>query len=104
MRRFLYENSLSLAMLGLFLLFLAGQSLAGWYVYNSDQQDHQQPPIPYGAYLLSGHFFEAVFENWESEFLQGTRIPLGTALGKHRNLAEKSLTLVLQLSSRCGVP
>ena len=70
MRRFLYENSLSLAMLGLFLLFLAGQSLAGWYVYNSDQQDHQQPPIPYGAYLLSGHFFEAVFENWESEFLQ----------------------------------
>ena len=70
MRRFLYENSLSLAMLGLFLFFLAGQSLAGWYVYNSDQQDHQQPSIPYGAYLLSGHFFEAVFENWESEFLQ----------------------------------
>ena len=70
MRRFLYENSLSLAMLGLFLLFLAGQSLAGWYVYNNDQQDHQQPSIPYGAYLLSGHFFEGVFENWESEFLQ----------------------------------
>jgi hypothetical protein len=31
-------SDLSLAMLGLFLLFLAG-----WYVYNSDQQDHQQP-------------------------------------------------------------
>jgi hypothetical protein len=70
MRRFLYENSLSLVMLGLFLLFLGGQSMAGWYAYNSDQEDHQQPEIPYGAYLRSGHFLEAVFENWESEFLQ----------------------------------
>jgi hypothetical protein len=70
MRRFLYENSLSLVMLGFFLLFLGGQSLAGWYAYNSDQKDHRQPAIPYGAYLLSGHFLEAVFENWESEFLQ----------------------------------
>jgi hypothetical protein len=70
MRRFVYENGLSLVMLGLFLLFLGGQSLAGWFAYNSDQKDHQQPAIPYGAYLQSGHFFEAVFENWESEFLQ----------------------------------
>ena len=70
MRRFVYENSLSLAMVGLFLVFLGGQSIAGWFAYNTDQKDHQQPAIPYGAYLHSSHFFEALFENWESEFLQ----------------------------------
>jgi hypothetical protein len=70
MRRFFYENGLSLTMLGLFLVFLAGQSVAGWLAYNADQQDHQQPAIPYIPYLQSGHFLEAVFENWESEFLQ----------------------------------
>lgn len=70
MRRFFYENSLSLTMLGLFLVFLAGQSVTGWVVYNTDQEDHHQPAISYGTYLRSGHFLEAVFENWESEFLQ----------------------------------
>ena len=70
LRRFFYENSLSLVMLGLFVLFLYGQSLAGWFSFNHDQKDHQQPAISYAAYLKSGHFFEAIFENWESEFLQ----------------------------------
>jgi hypothetical protein len=70
MRRFFYENGLLLTMFGLFLFFLAGQSVAGWLVYNADQEEHQQPAIPYSAYLQSGHFLEAVFENWESEFLQ----------------------------------
>jgi len=70
MRRFLYENSLSLTMLGLFPLFLAGQSVAGWLTYNADQEDHHQAAVPYRAYLQTGHFFEAIFENWESEFLQ----------------------------------
>jgi len=69
-RRFFYENGLSLTMIGLFLVSLAGQSVAGWMVYNTNQQDHRQPGIAYGAYLQSSHFLEAVFENWESEFLQ----------------------------------
>jgi hypothetical protein len=70
LRRFFYENSLSLVMFGLFVLFLYGQSLAGWFAFNHDQKDHQQPAISYAAYLESGHFFEAIFENWESEFLR----------------------------------
>ena len=28
------------------------------------------PPLGFVAYLTSGHFISAVFENWESEFLQ----------------------------------
>jgi hypothetical protein len=70
MRRFLHDNSLSLVLGGLFVFFIAAQSLAGWRVFNQDQQEHGQPTTGYAEYVASGHFGEAVFENWESEFLQ----------------------------------
>jgi hypothetical protein len=70
MRRMLYENGLSFAMAALFFTFLVGQSIAGWLVYNNDQDEHHAPQMSYQMYLLSSHFGEAVFENWESEFLQ----------------------------------
>jgi hypothetical protein len=70
MRKRLRDNGLSLTMFGLFLLFLLGHSIAGYYDYNADQHAHQQPAVHYGAYLTSAHFWGAVFENWESEFLQ----------------------------------
>jgi Domain of unknown function (DUF6766) len=38
--------------------------------YNDNQKEHNQPEVSYTSYLMSGHFVEAVFENWESEFLQ----------------------------------
>ena len=70
MNKKLYNNSLSLVMFGLFLVCLVGQTFAGFHVYNDDQEDHHQPQIGLVKYLGSGHFIEAVFENWESEFLQ----------------------------------
>ncbi|HYN85091.1 MAG TPA: DUF6766 family protein [Pyrinomonadaceae bacterium] len=70
MRRFLYENGLSVVLLLLFLVALAGQSVTGWYEYNEDQREHRQPAVGFGEYLTTGHFIEATFENWESEFLQ----------------------------------
>ncbi len=70
MRRFLRENALSLALLGLFVIFLAGQSVTGLRVRNDDAVSHGGRPLGYLGYLSSGHFIEAVFENWESEFLQ----------------------------------
>ena len=66
----LWENGLSLVMFGLFLLALTGQAVTGYNTYNDDRQDHNKPQISYGDYLTSGHFIEATFENWESEFLQ----------------------------------
>jgi hypothetical protein len=66
----LARNSLSLTMFALFLLLLWGQSVAGHRTYNEDRRDHGRPPIGYVSYLTEGHFIEAVFENWESEFLQ----------------------------------
>jgi hypothetical protein len=70
MRRVLRDNALSLTMFGLFLVFLAAQSFAGYRTNNQDNTEHGQPRESYTEYLASGAFVEATFENWESEFLQ----------------------------------
>ena len=69
-RRFLWENSLSLVLAAFFVLLLVGQSVAGHRTFNEDQRAHGDPPVGYGEYLTTDHFGEATFENWESEFLQ----------------------------------
>jgi hypothetical protein len=70
MRRILRENGLSIVLFGLFVFAIVGQSLTGYTEHNSDRQEHGQATLSFGQYLQSGHFVEAVFENWESEFLQ----------------------------------
>ena len=68
--RFLYENSLSLVVLAFFILSLIGQILTGWQENNQELEQMQRSTLSLGQYLGSGHFLEATFENWESEFLQ----------------------------------
>jgi len=80
MRRVLHNNGLSIAMFALFLVFLVGQSIAGYKANNSDNEQHRQPPESFGEYLTSGAFVEATFENWESEFLQMGAYVVLTAL------------------------
>ena len=70
MRRVFRENGLSIVLVSLFLIFWAGQSVAGHREYNSEQREHGQPEVTFGSYLRSAHFWEATGENWESEFLQ----------------------------------
>ena len=70
MRRFLRDNGLSVALLVLFAVCLAGQALAGWRALLEELRVHAMPPIGFAEYLATGHFISAVFENWESEFLQ----------------------------------
>ena len=69
MRRFFYENGLSVVLFVLFALTLFGQSVTGLGEYNEDQRRHGQPAVGYAEYLATGHFVEAAFENWQSEFL-----------------------------------
>jgi hypothetical protein len=64
------NNSLSIVIFGLFLLSLAGHSVAGWKAHNEEERQHQKSEISYGEFLTSSEFGESVFENWESEFLQ----------------------------------
>jgi hypothetical protein len=69
-KRFLRDNGLGLVMFGFFAVFLFAQSVTGLAVYNDDQREHGEATISYPEYLSSGHFIEATFENWESEYLQ----------------------------------
>jgi hypothetical protein len=70
MPRWLRENGLSIVLFGLFGVFLVGQGLTGWRTYNAEQREHHEQTVGLEAYLTTGHFVEATFENWESEFLQ----------------------------------
>ena len=70
LRRFLRDNSLSVVLLSLFVVFIVGTSIAGWITENQDRQEHKEVTQSYVSYVGSGDFLEAVFENWESEFLQ----------------------------------
>ena len=68
--RFAYENSLMLVMAVLIIGTLVGQAVSGWHVYNEELEQLGRASLSFGEYLTSGHFIEATFENWESEFLQ----------------------------------
>lgn len=70
MSRFLRENGLSVACIGLFVLAIVGQTVSGLLEYNETQRDLGAPPASVGRYLATPHFLEATLENWESEFLQ----------------------------------
>lgn len=54
----------------LFVVSLGGQIATGLAQYNKERQEEGEPPVEWNAYLHSGHFLQATFENWESEFLQ----------------------------------
>lgn len=88
MKRFLQNNSLSIVLFGLFLIFLIGQSLTGMQQYNEEQQEHNQPAVSYVEYLGTGDFAESVFENWESEFLQMGSYVLLTVYLRQKGSAE----------------
>jgi hypothetical protein len=68
--RLIRENGLSIALFGIFFLTIVGQASTGFAEYNQQQEEHNEPTLAFVPYLSSGHFVEAVFENWESEFLQ----------------------------------
>lgn len=88
MPKLLRQNALSLAMFVLFIIPLVGQSFTGELVYNQEQRDHGEPEVSYSGYLKTGHFVEAVFENWESEFLQMAMYVVLTAMLIQKGSAE----------------
>jgi hypothetical protein len=63
-------RALTLLLIAMFLVFLVGQMITGLAEYNAMQQQHGQPAVTMVGYLGTGHPWEALFENWESEFLQ----------------------------------
>lgn len=86
--RIIKDNALTLVMLGLFAIFWIGQSIAGWHAENEERQQHGEATVEFGAYLKSGHFWEATAENWESEFLQMASFVVLSAVLVQRGSAE----------------
>ena len=70
MKKFLRNNGLSLSFLLLFIVSIVLQIVFGLKEYNKFLIENKVATVDYLEYLSSGHFIEATFENWESEFLQ----------------------------------
>ena len=70
MKSLLRNNGLSLVLLLFFFVTNGGQAYTGLKQYNSERKERGAAEVSIGSYLGSGHFIEATFENWESEFLQ----------------------------------
>jgi hypothetical protein len=68
--RFLRDNGLTIVLALIFAGTLGGMLLAGWYSHNQHLTDHGAETIDLLSYAFSGDFLSALFENWESEFLQ----------------------------------
>ena len=64
------DRGLTLVLLSMLALFLAGQLWTELAEYNAEQRAHGGRIVALSDYLTTGHPWEAIFENWESEFLQ----------------------------------
>ena len=70
MKKFFKNNGLSIVFILLFFISLVGQVFTGWNEHNKQLIEDGISAVSLGTYLMSGHFLQATFENWESEFLQ----------------------------------
>ena len=68
--RWIHDRALTLVLMAAFVVFLVGQIYTGLLEYNASQLAHDEPTVTLDEYLGTGHPWEALFENWESEFLQ----------------------------------
>jgi hypothetical protein len=68
-RRWLYSNSLLLVMGFIFLTAWFAQSVSGWTIFNDEQVAHGEPELSWWGYIGTSDFWEATFQNWQSEFL-----------------------------------
>jgi hypothetical protein len=90
------NNGLSIVLLSLFLFTMAGQALTGWGEHNADEQAHGRPAVSFSQYLMTGHFWEATGENWESEFLQMAMFVLLTTVLYQKGSAESKRIDVIE--------
>jgi hypothetical protein len=87
-KRFLRDNSLTLAFGLILMLALVGQSVAGLAEFNDQQVSQGQEAISYLEYLRSSDFAVDVAENWQSEFLQFFLYIFGTVYLVQRGSSE----------------
>ena len=84
----LRDNGLTIVLSALTIVTIAGMVLTGWTVHNEEIAQHGGTALSLSDYSASGHFLSAVFENWESEFLQMSAYVMLTAILFQRGSAE----------------
>ena len=65
----LYENSLSIAFVALFLVSFAVHAVGGAAAHSEEQLSHGGATVSVGEYLATSKFWFESFQNWQSEFL-----------------------------------
>ena len=68
-RGIVYQNSLLLAMVSVFLLTWLAQSFNNWSRFNKEQLEHDGEAVAWGEYVRDPDFWERTLQNWQSEFL-----------------------------------
>ncbi|UXS40282.1 hypothetical protein FY150_11410 [Agrobacterium tumefaciens] len=86
--RLFRDNGLTIVLVLTSLLTIGGMLVTGWAVYNEELAQHQAVPLTLLSYAKSGHFLSALFENWESEFLQMSAYVMLTAFLFQRGSSE----------------
>jgi hypothetical protein len=91
-RTFWTKNSLLIVFVSLTLISLVGQTYTGWLEHNEFLKEKGAEALGLWSYLSTGHFVQATFENWESEFLQmGLFIILTVSLYQQGSSESKSM-------------
>ncbi len=88
MKVFLRDNGLTIALTTMFVISGLGMIWSGHIAHNEELQEHGGAATRLSAYLTSGDFLSALFENWESEFLQMSAYVMLTAILYQRGSAE----------------
>jgi hypothetical protein len=92
-----HDHGLSISLLALFVVTMVGRTVSGWLAYNDERVQHGNAVVSLTAYLWTGHFGEATFENWESEFLQMACYVVFTVFLFQRGSAESKRPGVLEM-------
>jgi hypothetical protein len=88
LKTFFRDNGLTIVLLTMFLSSVLGMIWSGQAAHNKELVEHGSPALGLLAYMASGNFLSALFENWESEFLQMAAYVMLTAMLFQRGSAE----------------
>lgn len=83
-----YEQSLGLAFLGLFLVSFYLHALGGAHAYSEEQVLHGKPAIGVWDYLGAAQFWFESLQNWQSEFFSLALMVILTVFLRQRSSPE----------------
>jgi len=86
--KFFYRNGLTIVFVSMLLITWCAQAFTGHKQFNAALEEKGMAAVSFAAYLISPHFLEATFENWESEFLQMGMYVLFTVWLRQKGSAE----------------